>query len=175
MIVDAARCFGIEEPVTNSKVTRELDVRPMVERIAKQLRHRGSVLLELFPMRGIAGAEAFVDACGAHRPPFVVIAAKPERGDVVPTNVVRNFLRRKMAMIVNNRQIGRVTVVKLARGGRVEKEVFVDEGAGIHSQLAEKWIDVFFEQVIADSASNNLAMSLQGIGVARADCGGNFE
>ena len=129
VVVNAPCGFGIEQATVDSKVTRELDVRPMVERVAQQLRHGSGVLLELFPRRRIAGAETLVDSCRAHRPPLVVVATKPKGGHIVPAHIVRNLLGRQMAMIVDNRQIGRVAVVKLARGGCVEKKVLVDERA----------------------------------------------
>jgi hypothetical protein len=78
-------------------------------------------------------------------------------------------------MVVDDRQLGRMAVVKLARGGSIEEEVFVNEGAGIHGRLAEKGLDVFLEQVVADSASDDPAIGLQGVDVASAHAGRNFE
>ena len=100
-------------------------MRPVEKRVLHELLHRLGELDELVVPARLAGAEALLYAVGAHLPPLVVVAAEPDLGDVVPALVLGDLARRQMAVIVDNRHLRRVIVVKLARGGRIEKKILI--------------------------------------------------
>ncbi len=123
------RARAVQEDV-HPEVALQLEMRPMVERIAQGMRHRLRPSLEFLPGRRIAGAETFVHPVRAHRPPFVVVAAEPDLGQIGELMVIRDQRRRQMAVIIVNRLPLGEFVVEFARLGRAEQEIGVDEGAG---------------------------------------------
>ena len=87
----------------------------MVHRIADGLGQRLGKFLELLAAGRIAGDEALVHTVCAHQPPFVVIAAEPNFGNIVKPFVFQNLFFRKVAMIVENRHTLCVSFVKFYR------------------------------------------------------------
>ena len=65
---------GPQQPIANAKGPLQFQVSPMVQRVAKCLRHSLRPLLELLPVRRVARAVAFRHADRTHRPPLVVVA-----------------------------------------------------------------------------------------------------
>src|SRR5262249_26039663 len=63
---------------------------------------------------------------------LVVIATEPEFGEIGKRVVVRDQIRRQMAVIVVDGLALRIAVIKLASLFRTEEEVVVNEGAGSH-------------------------------------------
>src|SRR5215469_16839244 len=72
----ARRCFKIQD-LADVEVTFELEMGPMKKWITQGVRYRFLPGQKLFIARRISGAELLGDAVGPHRPPFVVIAFKP--------------------------------------------------------------------------------------------------
>src|SRR4029079_10618601 len=109
---------------------------------------------------GVAGAEFFSHAVGTHRAPFVVVAFKPDFKEVVEPAIFRDVLRRKMAMVVQDRLVFRVGVIQPSGGAGAQEEIFVDE---FHNQFfttsAEK---ESHEQAAVESI--NLSSVRRGIG-----------
>ena len=98
---------------------------PVQHGIANELRHKGGKGLELFAPGRIAGDQAFGQAAGAHKAPFIVIAAQPDFGNVGEVLILRDFLRTDMAVIIDNGKLSRYIVIQVTRGGRAEQKVFV--------------------------------------------------
>jgi hypothetical protein len=67
----------------------------------------------------------FWDSIGPHGPPFVVVVTKPEIGDVFPTLVRSYLIWREMGVIIDNREVFRSIVKKLAGCLREEKEIVI--------------------------------------------------
>ena len=129
--VDALRARSAQT-LGHAEVARELEVRPVEERILHEALHRLRKRLEPLParraaVRAAAGAEPLLESAGAHLPPLVVVAAKPDVRDVVPALVLRDLRRRKMAVVVDDRHLLRMAVVELLRRLGREEEVVVDE------------------------------------------------
>ena len=96
-----------------AEISLQLKMCPVIQRIAQRVRHGSRPGQELFVRLRSAGAVAFRHTVGAHRPPFVVITLKPNFGEIAKTMVVRNVLGGKVAVIVEDRLIGRVIAVEL--------------------------------------------------------------
>ena len=78
-------------------------MRPVIKRIADALGNGFRPLEEFFLIRRIAGYIAFFHAAGPHGPPFVMVAAEPDFGDVAIFLIAGNFGRVQMAMEIKNR------------------------------------------------------------------------
>lgn len=109
----------------DAEVAAQFHVHPVVHGIAQGLRHGLGPGLEFLAWGRIASNEALGDAVGAEEPPFVVIAAEPEFGDILPAMVVGNFCWREVAVVVVDRCILGDLMVEAAGGVAVEKKVVV--------------------------------------------------
>ena len=118
------------EQTVETEVALQLEVRPVVERIAQRVRDGLGPGLKFLARRGVAGDEALVDAVGAQRAPFVVVAAEPEFGEIGELVVVRNEVGRQVTVVIVNRLALREAVVELAGLLRGQEEIVVDQGAG---------------------------------------------
>jgi hypothetical protein len=67
-----------------------------------------------------------------------MIAAEPELGEVGELMILCDQLRRKVAVIVEDRLVLGVAVIKFAGLFRREEEILVDEGAGGHGRSVEQ-------------------------------------
>ena len=79
----------------------------MIHRITYKIRHAGGKRFEFLISGSVARDEFFVHAAGAHRAPFIVVAAEPERGEVCARVVFIDFFRRQVAVPVENRHFFR--------------------------------------------------------------------
>ena len=98
-------CCCRTEEFVNAEVTAQLHVNPVMHRVAQGLWDCLGPGLEFFPWRGIACDQSLCDAVGTHQSPLVVVATQPELGDVLPSMVLCNFLRREMAVVIINRLV----------------------------------------------------------------------
>ena len=138
---DLVRGVAGEQQVVDAEVARQLQVAPVVHRVAQRVRHRLGELPELLARRGVAGDEALVDAVRAHDAPLVVVGAEPDLGDVLPAFVLRDLRGREVAVVVDDRERLGVAVVKLARAIVREEEVVVDEF--LHGGGGVRWRGVY--------------------------------
>ena len=83
----------------------------MEQRVADCIWNGFGPFLKFFKIGRLTCAVFLVDSIGSHRSPFVMVAVKPDLGQVLKLFVIRNLTRRNMAMIVENRHTGRVLVV----------------------------------------------------------------
>ncbi len=121
-----------EEFPRDAERVPELQMGPVVERVAEGFGHRPGPLLELLPIGGVAGDITLVDARRAHGAPLVVIAGEPDRGQVLELPVPGDIGRREVAMIVDDRQRLRIGPVQVARRAVVEEEVLVHKLFAVH-------------------------------------------
>ena len=130
--------LGAQQPIGDAQRTLQFQVGPVVERIAERFGDGFRPLLELFPIGGVAGAEAFLDACGPHRPPLVMVAGEPDLREVGEAAVGGDLGRRQVAMIIDDRQMPGVAVIQRDRPIAFQQEIVAEEGVGhgrIHSTL----------------------------------------
>jgi len=102
----------------------QLNVRPMIKRIAQGVRNSRGPCLKF--REGIASPVQNFSATRWNAwPPFVVVAFQQISKRLL-TAVLSNVLRRKMAVVIQNRLVFRVGVIKPRRCG-CSAEIFVDE------------------------------------------------
>ena len=116
-----------QEAVVYSEIPGKFEVSPVIELIFHEARNSRSPLLELLAVGSVSRAEAFRNAVRAHGAPFVVVAVKPYLGDVGPPLIVRNLGGRQVAVIVNDRHVFGIFVVKLAGERRLQKKFIRDK------------------------------------------------
>ena len=76
----------------------QLQVAPVVKRVADGKAERLRPLLEFLAVGGFAGDETLVHARPAHEPPLVVIAAEPDLRDVFKLPVLADLLRVQLSI-----------------------------------------------------------------------------
>ena len=96
------RGIGPEQAIADPERPPQLEVGPVVQGIAQRVRYRLSPGQELVAGAGYAGDLAFSYAVGPHGPPLIVIAVQPNPGDILEFLVTGNFIRRQMAVIIND-------------------------------------------------------------------------
>ena len=114
------------EGLVDAKRRLQLQMSPVVEGIAEAVGECLSPLFELFPVGSVlACAEPFCHPIAAHGSPFVVVAAQPDLGDGFKTLVFSHLLRNQVAVIVNDRHLGRMFVIQLLCRFALQQEVLV--------------------------------------------------
>ena len=83
-----------------AEVALQLQVAPVIERVADGLLQGLCPLLELLTIRCIAGDVVLIYAVGAHLTPLVVVAAQPYLGNVVELSVLGNLLGIDVAVVI---------------------------------------------------------------------------
>ena len=117
-------------PVQDAFITEEpakLQVAPVIQGIADSLSQHLRVLFKLFPVRGIAGDILFRHPCGPHQAPFIVVSAQPHLGDVFIPDILPDFLRAQMAVIIDDRHSLRRFMIKLFRRFRIQQKIPVQK------------------------------------------------
>ena len=102
-------------------------MRPVIKRIAKRVRHGGGPGLEFLKRRGVAGAKAFGHAVETHGAPFVVITFKPDFEKILEPAVFRDFPRREMTVIIQNRLVFGEPMVEPACRACLQQKIFMNE------------------------------------------------
>ena len=125
LVIDFAGGLRIEY-LGDAEGGLQLQVGPVVQGVAHGIGNRFGPLLELLPVGGVlARAVAFVHAVGAHGAPLVVVAAQPDFGQRAELVVVGHHLGDEVAVVVDNRHLGRMFVVELLRSFGLQQEVFI--------------------------------------------------
>jgi hypothetical protein len=94
----------------DAEVTLQLEMRPVIERIAQRLRHRLRPRKKLVARRSVAGAELLGHTARAHRAPLVMISLEPDFEEIREPAILSDILRRQVAVIVDDRLRRRVGV-----------------------------------------------------------------
>ena len=115
------------ERLPDPEVALQFQVGPMVERVAHQGRHRPGPGQEGAVVRLVAGDVLFGHAVGPHGAPLVVVAAQPGVGEGLEAGVARHLRRGQVAVVVDDRHVGRVLVEQPARAFVRQQEVGVHE------------------------------------------------
>jgi len=110
------------------EVPLQLEVRPVVQRVAQRVRDGRAPGVEFLARRRVAGADALRRAVGAHGPPLVVVAAKPDLREVGEAVILRDELLRQVAVVVVDRLRLGVRVIEGPRSVGLQEKVVVDEG-----------------------------------------------
>ena len=112
-----------KENVVYSEEAGKLQVAPVVHGVAEHVGHCLGEFLEFFPVGRVARAVFFLRAVAAHETPFVVVAAQPHLGDVVPVFVFGNLLGVEMAVEVDKGKPLGEFVVQFARILVLQKKI----------------------------------------------------
>ena len=184
------------EQLGNAEITLQFQMRPVIERIAERVRHGGRPGFELVKWTGAARAKTFRDAVGAHGAPFVMVAFQPDFKKVFELAVGGDVARRNVAMVVKNRLVLGVLVVKFAGRFGAQQKIFVDEWHGCVRLKVGGWkrgrtpsgrpspsnlfaqqqrFHVPLEQVLGDVFGDDGLMFLERVEIAVAFLGGDFE
>ncbi len=124
---------GFVQQFVDPEVALQLQVGPVVERIAQRLRHGARPSQKLVARIGITCAEPFVHAAGSHGTPFVVIPLQPDFEQISELPVGSHILRRQVAMVVQDRLRLSVFCEEAARRLGAEEKIIVDERHGFTS------------------------------------------
>src|ERR1035437_4012580 len=100
---------------------------PVIERVAKGKRNRARPRQKLFMGGSVTCAGALRDSVSPHRSPFVVITFQPYLGEVLKPPIFGDIARGQVRVIIEDRFVSGIAVVKTAAGFRVQEEVVVDE------------------------------------------------
>ena len=68
--------------------------------------------MKFFKRRSVAGAKTFLDAVDSHCPPFVVVTFQPSLVEVIKLTVPRQVLWRQVAVVIKDRLVSRIIVIK---------------------------------------------------------------
>ena len=128
-------CLGAQHAMI-VKEALELQVSPVIQGVADGFSHDLCPLAELFIVRGIAGDIMLLHTGAAHQAPLVVIGAQPHLGDVFIAHIGVNLLGAEVAVVVDDRALGRVIMIKHpGRLGR-EQEILIHESLHCKTLLA---------------------------------------
>ena len=120
------------QELVDAEHAAQFQVRPVIQRVSHGIGNSLRPFLEGFPGGMLAAGEIVLgNAVRAHRTPLVVVSIvtvhKPELRDVAELDVLRDLLRHKVAMVIDDGHLLRVLVVKLPGGLRLEHEIRVDK------------------------------------------------
>ena len=127
VVPDGISRGGREESVVDPERAVQLEVGPVVERIAERIGDGFRPFVVLLPVGRVSGAEPFGHAVAAHGAPFVVVAVKPDLREVFVRLVLGDLLRRQVAVVIDDGQILGVLVIQHAGKLGFEEEIFVNE------------------------------------------------
>src|SRR5215471_5182445 len=123
---DARGCLEIQD-LPDVEITFELEMRPVKEWVAQRKGYCLRPGQKLFIPRRIAGAELLGDTVGSHRPPFVVIAFKPDFKQIAEATVLGDVGSRKVSVVVEDGLILSIVVVQASGSLCLQKKISVDE------------------------------------------------
>jgi len=105
----------------------QLQMCPVIERIAEAVWDGLRPFLELFVVTRLAGDVFLGDAVGPHRAPFVVVAGQPGLCQVVEAGVGGDFLGGQVTVIIVDRHLRRVLVVESPCRFGLQQEIFAQK------------------------------------------------
>ena len=112
----------------DAEVPLELQVRPVIQRIADQVGHGLRPLLELLRRRRVPRDILLRHPAGAHGTPLVVVSSQPHLRDAVVPLVLIDLHRIDVAVVVDDRHLRPVLVVQPLAGLGLQEKVFVHKG-----------------------------------------------
>ena len=112
------------ERLSHLKKALQLQMRPAVKRASRQLRHRCRPGLEFFIVIRIAGYVFFRNAVNPHGPPFIMIAAKPDAGNIAVSEIFRNFSGINVTVVIDDRQAPGILLVDAHGSFTAQHKIF---------------------------------------------------
>ena len=128
-VPDALRARFVEQFV-DAEVALQLQVRPVIQRVAQGIGHGAGPGQELLVGVHRPGAKPLVHAVGAHGAPLVMVALQPDFEQVGELPVAGQIERRQVAMIIQNGLPLGVLVIEPPRGFVAQQKIVVDERHG---------------------------------------------
>ena len=108
-----------------AEISLQLQMGPVIQRIADQLFQRLRPFLKFLARRSVAGDVIFLYAVGAHLTPLIMVAAKPHLSDVFEMLVLRDLLRIEVAVVVEDRHNLSVVVIQFLCGFCGKQKILV--------------------------------------------------
>jgi hypothetical protein len=115
------------EQIIDPEVTQQLEMSPVIERIAKRVWDRARPGKEFFKRSSIAGAEFLRHTVRSHGPPLVMIAVQANFGQIAETAIFRNLPRGKVAMKIQYWKLPSVLMVEAACRASLQQKIFRNE------------------------------------------------
>lgn len=84
------------EQFLDAEGSLQLQMCPVIQRVAECIRHRLSPFLEFLPVAGVlTGAIFLINTIGTHGTPFVVVATQPKLCDALEAVIVSHHLESR--------------------------------------------------------------------------------
>ena len=95
-----------------SEIFFQFKVAPMIHRISDGFRKSLGKFLKFFAVGSFSGDVIFINSVGTHYTPFIMVAGKPELGNIFKMLVLKNFFRAYVAMVIYYRHFCRIAMIK---------------------------------------------------------------
>src|SRR5450631_4165440 len=91
------------EQFIDTEKTLQLEMSPLIQRIAQRVRNGSCPSQELLVRICTAGAVMLGSSIGSHGPPLVMVSFQPDFKEVGEAPILRDLLHREMAVVVIDR------------------------------------------------------------------------
>ena len=137
----------------DAEIAAQLEVRPVVQRVAQRLRHGPRVGEKLVVIaRGVPGDEVLRHAVGPHRPPLVMIAGQPDLIEILEAAVGGDLVGRQVAVVIEDGLVdGMLKVERAGPAGREQEIVGQERSGGGHGGAVDHATRLGLEVIKADS------------------------
>ena len=126
LLPDGGGAGGIQD-LGDAEISLQLQVGPVVQRIADGEGDRLGVSQEFVIIVSVSGDPLLGDAVAAHGPPLVVVAVQPELGEIFSGFVFTDLLGAEVAVVVDDGLLFRKVVVEHFRCVIQEHEVLIQK------------------------------------------------
>lgn len=127
LVKDLACCLRVEALV-DAESRFQLQMRPVVERVAERVGHRLCPLLKLLPVAGVFTGAVFLGyAVAAHCAPLIVIAAEPHFRNGAESFVLGNLLRNEVTVIIDDGHLCSMLVIEFLCSFCLQQKVLIHE------------------------------------------------
>ena len=140
-VVNRAGVFFIDEQVA-AEIAFQLQMRPVVQRVADCARQHLGIGQELFPVARVAGDIALVHARVAHHAPLVMVAAQPRLGYRLKAVIVGNLFGIDVAVVVQYGHCLGIVMIELLRALGIEQKIIA------HELLHRKIVSFYLQDII---------------------------
>ena len=122
-----AVCSLRTEQIVDSEKSLQLQMRPVVDRIADEARHDRCKPVEFLMVVRIACDILLRNGVGTHDTPFVVVSCQPRLADVRKPLVLIDLGGIQVTVVIKDRHLLGMLMVQSARRLGGEKKFFIDE------------------------------------------------
>ena len=112
------------------EVAAQLQVAPVIKRVARGPLQSVGPGLELLKGIGVAGHQTFLRPVGPHQPPFVVVPLQPKLGEIVKDPVLGDLPGTDVTMVIQDGHLLRHCVVQCPGRFGGQQKIFVQKGLG---------------------------------------------